>query len=50
MLKLITNFIKLVDEEIVVPFNDNSTNTEKSRWLKTKLRELVKGDFFIFRC
>ncbi|WP_302787540.1 hypothetical protein [Phocaeicola coprophilus] len=40
-----TNFIKLVDEEIVVPFNDNSTNTEKSRWLKTKLRELVKGDF-----
>lgn len=39
------NFSKLINEEIVVSFTDNSTNMEKSRWLKTKLRELVKGDF-----
>lgn len=39
------NFMKLIDEEIVISINDDYTNVEKSRWIKTNLRNLVKGDF-----
>lgn len=39
------NFMNLIDEEIVVPINNDFSNLEKSRWMKTQLRELVKGDF-----
>lgn len=37
--------LKHVTEKIVVPFDDGVTNMRRSRWLKTKMRELVSGDF-----
>lgn len=35
----------LVDDIIVKKFDDNATNHYRSRWLKTSLRMLVKGDY-----
>lgn len=43
--KAYKNFILLIDEEIIQEFDTNVTNIERSRWLKTNLRYLVKGDF-----
>lgn len=43
--KAYNNFCLLIDEEIVQEFDANVTNIERSRWLKTNLRCLVKGDF-----
>lgn len=37
--------LELVAEKIVVPFDENVTNMRRSRWLKTKMRSLVEGDF-----
>lgn len=37
--------LELVAEKIAVPFDDKVTNMRRSRWLKTKMRELVTGDF-----
>jgi len=45
---LVGNRAKIMDlvaEKIVVPFDDNMTNMRRSRWLKTKMRSLVEGDF-----
>lgn len=39
------NILDLVAEKIVVPFDEKVTNMRRSRWLKTKMRELVKGNF-----
>lgn len=35
----------LFDEIISVEFDDIYNNIEKSRWIKTKLRQLISGDF-----
>lgn len=37
--------LELVAEKVVVPFEENVTNMRRSRWLKTKMRSLVEGDF-----
>lgn len=37
-------FLELVDEKIVVDLEPSMTGLQRSRWLKTKSRELVKGD------
>ena len=37
--------LDLVVDKIVVPFDGEVSNMRRSRWLKTKMRELVKGDF-----
>jgi len=37
--------LEVIDEVIVVDFEQNYTNKEKSRWIKTNMRQLVKGDF-----
>lgn len=34
-----------IDEIRVVDFDQSYSNKEKSRWIKTNMRELVKGDF-----
>ncbi len=38
-------FRKLVNEFISIPFPNDVLGVERSRWLKTNLRNLVKGDF-----
>ena len=35
----------LIDDIVVVPFDKHYSNKEKSRWIKTSMRHLVKGDF-----
>ncbi len=37
-------FLSLVDEKIVVDLNASMSGLQRSRWLKTKSRDLVKGD------
>lgn len=37
--------LDLINEKIVIDFNDNQTNKYKSRVLKTNMRNYVKGDF-----
>lgn len=39
------DFFKLVDEIIPIEIPGDLTNMEKSRWLKTNLRNLVTGDY-----
>lgn len=36
---------QLIDDIVVVPFDKHYSNKEKSRWIKTSMRHLVKGDF-----
>lgn len=36
---------KLIDDIVVVPFDKQYSNKEKSRWIKTSMRRLVNGDF-----
>lgn len=38
-------FLTLIDEEISIHFEASISNVERSRILKTSLREIVKGDF-----
>ena len=37
--------LELFDEKITVDFNPETGNKQRSRWIKTNLREYVKGDF-----
>lgn len=37
-------FLELVDEKIAVELDSSMSGLQRSRWLKTKSRELVKGD------
>lgn len=37
--------LELFDEKITVDFNPEVRNKQRSRWIKTNLREYVKGDF-----
>lgn len=37
-------FLTLVNEKIVIPLDKSMTGLQRSRWLKTKSRDLVKGD------
>lgn len=39
------SFKAFINEEVIVPFDSAYSNIERSRWLKTKLRSLVDGDF-----
>lgn len=36
---------QLIDDIVVVTFDKQYSNKEKSRWIKTSMRRLVKGDF-----
>ena len=36
---------QLIDDIVVVPFDKQYSNKEKSRWIKTSMRRLLKGDF-----
>ena len=38
-------FRKIAGEIVSVPFEESVSNRERSRWLKTNLRNLVSGDF-----
>lgn len=40
-----TELKTIIDEVIPVPFDSDVNNHVRSRWLKTNLRSLVKGDF-----
>lgn len=37
--------LNYLDEIIAVEFDDEYTNMEKSRWIKTNMRNLIEGDF-----
>lgn len=40
-----------ISEKIVVPFEDDSLSmVYRSRWLKTSVRQLIKGDFLFIDC
>lgn len=40
-----------ISEKIVVPFEDDSLSMAyRSRWLKTSVRQLIKGDFLFIDC
>lgn len=40
-----------ISEKIVVPFEDDSlTPIYRSRWIKTQVRQLIKGDFLFVDC
>ncbi len=36
---------QLIDDIVVVSFDKQYSNKEKSRWIKTSMRKLIKGDF-----
>ncbi len=42
--------IRLLSEKIVVPLSEKMTMMDKSRWLKTNMRNIVKGDFLFIDC
>lgn len=37
--------LKIVDEKIVIPFDESVSNMKRSRWLKTRMRSIIEGDF-----
>ena len=39
---------ELIDEIKLVDIEDKLTSKEKSRWIKTNLRKLLTGDFFVY--
>lgn len=40
-----------ITEKVVVPFEDaNATMMYRSRWMKTSVRQLIKGDFLFIDC
>jgi hypothetical protein len=40
----------LISEKIVVPIDESMTMMNKSRWIKTNVRNLVNGDFLFIDC
>ena len=43
--------LNYISEKIVVPFEDESlTPMYRSRWIKTQVRQLIKGDFMFVDC
>lgn len=43
--------LEYVTEKLVIPFEDaNATMMYRSRWIKTSVRKLVKGDFLFIDC
>ena len=43
--------LEYVTEKVVIPFEDaNATMMYRSRWIKTQVRQLVKGDFMFVDC
>ena len=39
------NILQIVDEIIPIPLEKGLSNMKRSRWIKTNLRNLIKGDF-----
>lgn len=43
--------LEYITEKVVIPFEDaNATMMYRSRWIKTQVRQLVKGDFLFIDC
>lgn len=42
--------INYVSEKVVVPFDANKAMHFRSRWLKTSIRQLIKGDYLFVDC
>lgn len=42
--------LKYINEKIIVPFSNNESMMYRSRYIKTLVRELVKGDFLFIDC
>ncbi len=42
--------LKYISEKIVVPFDADKNMHYRSRWLKTSVRQLVKGDYLFIDC
>ena len=42
--------LNYISEKIVVPFDEDKNMHYRSRWLKTSVRELVKGDYLFIDC
>lgn len=43
--------LEYVTEKMVIPFEDtNATMMYRSRWIKTSVRQLIKGDFLFIDC
>lgn len=40
----------LIDEYKIVELPDNMSNKERSRWLKTSMRQYIEGDFLFIDC
>lgn len=45
-----TEILNLINEKIVVPLDESMTMMDKSRWLKTNVRNLVWGDLLFVDC
>ena len=46
-----TEVLEYVTEKVVIPFEDaNATMMYRSRWIKTQVRQLVKGDLLFVDC
>ena len=43
--------LEYITEKVVIPFEDtNATMMYRSRWIKTQVRQLIKGDFLFIDC
>lgn len=42
--------LNYISEKIVVPFSNNESMMYRSRFIKTQVRELIKGDFLFIDC
>lgn len=45
-----SEILQYINEEIVSTFDDGEDMVYRSRWIKTKVRELVTGDFLFIDC
>jgi hypothetical protein len=42
--------LQYIDEKIVVPFKGEMSMVKRSRWIKTKVRHLIEGDYLYIDC
>lgn len=42
--------LQYLDEKIVVPFDSELSMMRRSRWIKTKVRHLIEGDYLFIDC
>ena len=45
-----TEILNYISEKLVIPLNSNMSLMERSRWLKTSVRNLVQGDLLFIDC